>query len=130
MPELSLSLARLYALRHDVERSRQHAGQAATFFRARAEADRDNVAARLSWSQAEVLREDFPAALSILQEGLRRQPDPRYTDALAQAYVAFSDFKGAQPHDRDGRSSGSRQRGPPAERQVRARTPPAPRPDS
>ena len=34
MPELSLSLARLYALRHDVERSRRHAGQAATFFRA------------------------------------------------------------------------------------------------
>ena len=100
MPELSLSLARLYALRHDVERSRRHAGQAATFFRARAEADRDNVAARLSWSQAEVLREDFPAALSILQEGLRRQPDPRYTDALARAYVAFSDFKGATPRSR------------------------------
>ena len=97
IPELSLSLARLYALRCDVERSRRHAGQAATFFRARAEADRDNVAARLSWSRAEVLREDFPAALSILQEGLRRQPDSRYTDALTQAYVAFSDFKGRNP---------------------------------
>ena len=33
MPELNLSLARLYDLRHDGERSRQHAGQAATFFR-------------------------------------------------------------------------------------------------
>ena len=100
MPELNLSLARLYALRHDVERSGRHAGQAATFFRARALADRDNVAARLSWSQAEVIREDFPAALAILQEGLRRRPDPLYSDALAWAYVAFSDFKGAAPRSR------------------------------
>ena len=97
MPELNLSLARLYDLRHDGERSRQHAGQAATFFRARAEADQNNVAARLSWSQAEMLRQNFPAALSILQEGLRRQPDPRYIDALAYAYVAFSDFRGRNP---------------------------------
>jgi tetratricopeptide (TPR) repeat protein len=97
MPELSLSLARLYALRHEVERSRRHAGRAVTFFRARAESEPGNVAARLSWSQAELLREDFPAALSILQDGLRRQPDPRYTDALAAVYVAFSDFKGRNP---------------------------------
>ena len=44
-----------------------------------------------------MLRQNFPAALSILQEGLRRQPDPRYIDALAYAYVAFSDFRGADP---------------------------------
>jgi tetratricopeptide (TPR) repeat protein len=97
MPELNLPLARLHDLRHDGERSRQYAGQAATYLRARAESDRDNVAARLSWSQAEVLRQDFPAALSILQDGLRRQPDPRYTDALAYTYVAFSDFRGRNP---------------------------------
>jgi tetratricopeptide (TPR) repeat protein len=93
-PQLRLRLAQLYALRGDKDRARREGLLAVSFFRAWAEAELTQHQARLSWADADIFLDDYPAAVEVLREGLNATGESLYRTALARAYVSWSDFLG------------------------------------
>jgi tetratricopeptide (TPR) repeat protein len=88
-PELLLALARMERERGDRAAAEADLDTAIRVFRSKAEAEVDNVEARLMWARAVSARSEFPAAISILEAGLARSNDQRYRSALAQTYGAW-----------------------------------------
>jgi tetratricopeptide (TPR) repeat protein len=99
-PQLRLWLARLFAARKDLPRARQEAEWALRLYRGRAQADLDDHLARLTWADATAFLEDYPGAVTILQEGLAATRAAVYRSALARVYLAWYDSR-----QRDGKSS-------------------------
>ena len=79
-PQIRIRLAQLYALRGDKERARSEAQLAVGYYRSRTASDLNDRRARLGWADATAFLEDFPGAVSILQEGLKVSDDPVYRD--------------------------------------------------
>ena len=101
-PQLRIRLAQLYALRGDKERARNEAQLAVSYFRARAKADLEDRRARLGWADATTFLEDFPGAVTILQEGLNVSDDPVYRAALGGVYFVWADAVSRDPSAKPG----------------------------
>lgn len=108
-PELLLLLARLAEQQKQPQKAQQRAERARSVFQARAEAQVDDVNARLNWAAACVLLENYrPAqgpgdvrnysvAVGVLEKGLKLSADPRYHQALARVYTLWADAVGQDP---------------------------------
>jgi tetratricopeptide (TPR) repeat protein len=96
-PYVRLRLMRVFALRGNKERARAEAQIAANLFSTWAGADLYNHAARLHWAEAVTFLEDFPRALTILNEGWTGTGDAVYPRALGQAYAFWFDFVSRSP---------------------------------
>jgi tetratricopeptide (TPR) repeat protein len=94
LPELRLTLARLYATQGKAGPSRVEAKLALDYFRRLAEADVDNAAARTQWAAAAVILEDYAGAAEILRWGLALPRADVYRGALAELYAVWSDAAG------------------------------------
>ena len=70
-PEAQLNLALAYAVRGDRENALKHAQVVRDLCTAQCNRQPDNAKVRLEWAQAAALMGDFPAALTILQDGYR-----------------------------------------------------------
>jgi tetratricopeptide (TPR) repeat protein len=92
-PQLRLWLARLFAARKDLPRARQEAERTLRLYRGRAKADLDDHMARLTWADATAFLEDYPGAVTILQEGLAATQAAIYRSALARVYLAWYDSR-------------------------------------
>jgi tetratricopeptide (TPR) repeat protein len=99
-PQLRLWLARLFAARKDLPRARQEAERTLRLYRGRAKADLDDHVARLTWADAAAFLEDYPGAVTILEEGLAATRTAIYRSALARVYLAWYDSR-----QREGKSS-------------------------
>jgi tetratricopeptide (TPR) repeat protein len=96
-PEIELDLARLYTGQKKRELARVHGQRAQRLFRERAMARIDDHEARLNWAEADIVLGDFPAAVTVLQEGLNLASNPRFQAALGRAYLLWSDEVGRTP---------------------------------
>jgi tetratricopeptide (TPR) repeat protein len=93
-PHLRLRLATLYVLKGNKDRARGEALLAVNFYRARSQTDPQNHQARLHWADAVTFLEDYPTAVSILEEGLAASHEAAYGKALAAVYLLWSDALG------------------------------------
>ena len=101
-PQLRLRLAQLYALRGDKDRARAEAQLAVSYFRARTQADLEDRRARLGWADAAAFLEDFPAAVTVLREGLNVSDEPAYRAALGGVYFLWSEAAARDPRAKPG----------------------------
>ncbi|MGE3820171.1 MAG: tetratricopeptide repeat protein [Isosphaeraceae bacterium] len=90
-PEMLILLAKIDAVEGDRERAIERLKQARVRFETISKANPDDHEARLSWAEAALVMEDFPAAATILKEGFARSDDPRYSKALSRLYLAWHD---------------------------------------
>jgi tetratricopeptide (TPR) repeat protein len=90
-PRCRLRLARVLALKGDVEGARQEARQARDHFRRLSKLDPKDHVARLTWAEATALLEDYPGAIGILEDGLAATRDPLYRVALGTAYHSWAE---------------------------------------
>jgi Tfp pilus assembly protein PilF len=95
-PIFRIALARTFALRGNTVRAKQEAEVAARFFRDRAREDSTNTTARLAWAEATSFQEDFPSAVTILEDGLQGTGDAVYRLALAKVYLGWHDVRKKQ----------------------------------
>ncbi len=101
-PQLRLRLAQLYALRGDKDRACAEAQLAVSYFRARTQADLEDRRARLGWADAAAFLEDFPAAVTVLREGLNVSDEPAYRAALGGVYFLWSEAAARDPRAKPG----------------------------
>jgi tetratricopeptide (TPR) repeat protein len=101
-PHLRLRLAVLYALKGNKERARSEAQLAVNYYRARSQVDVANHQARLQWADATTFLEDFPGAVTILEEGFTVTHEPVYRQALASVYLVWSDALARDSKDKFG----------------------------
>ena len=90
-PDLSLTLAALYARRGDQLRTRKAAADVRDSLAAKVRLDLDNVEVRLACAQAHVFLEQFEQAVAVLKQSLTICDDARCRSALASAYAAWSE---------------------------------------
>ena len=95
-PELLLTLAQLAHQRGNDPLARRRAEQAVRVFRKRTEARLDHPEARLLWANGVLFQDDFPGAVSVLEQGLKLSANPLYHKALAQVYAAWDARQGRQ----------------------------------
>jgi tetratricopeptide (TPR) repeat protein len=92
-PTARMRLARLYQLRGDNERARREALVAAEHYKARAQANLHDHFARLAWADAVAFGEQFPDAVTILEEGWTVSQKGEYRVALGRVYAAWCDYQ-------------------------------------
>jgi tetratricopeptide (TPR) repeat protein len=92
-PELLLPLARACQSRGESEVARVRAREARRIFQERAEANLNDRESRFLWAEADLILEEFPEAVKVLEReaGLKRDLD--YPRALALVYFAWYNFK-------------------------------------
>jgi tetratricopeptide (TPR) repeat protein len=90
--QVRLRLAHLYWARGNLTRARTEAQQAVNLYSTAAKADLFAHLARLKWAEALVFLEDFPQAVTILDEGLTGTRENLYRSAIAGVYVSWFDF--------------------------------------
>jgi predicted Zn-dependent protease len=95
-PQMRLWLARVYAARKDGDRARREAEAVVRIFRTRAQSDASDHQARLIWADALAFLEDFPGAVTVLEEGAAASKDI-YPPVLARVYLAWYDAKARVP---------------------------------
>ena len=89
-PEAQMNLALAYAVRGDQDNSFKHAQVVRDLCSAVCKRQPDNAKARLEWAQAAALMGDFPAAVSVLQEGYRLTNAPGYRINLGRFFFNWA----------------------------------------
>jgi tetratricopeptide (TPR) repeat protein len=92
-PELLLPLARACQSRGESSVARLRAREARRIFQERAEANLDDRDSRFLWAEADLILEEFPEAVKVLERDAALMRDLDYRRALAQVYLAWYDFK-------------------------------------
>ena len=95
-PAIRLALAQMARERGDQAAVAVELDNAARVFRDRAEADSDDIEARLLWARAVSGRSDFKSAVDIIGKGLSHSDDPRYHVALARTYALWAHGRAAE----------------------------------
>ncbi len=101
--DLYHELSQLYAQLGKQELARQAARRADSYFSEYVEANPDDENARLIWASIKTNLGDFPATLSILQQGLSLNVNGPFQQAIAQAYIVQYDRQ-TSPQNRNARS--------------------------
>ena len=99
LPQLSLLLAKTYAVEGFTEQARRSGQQAQQYFKSVVERDPNNQEARLSWAEATMFLEEFSEAVEILTHGARMTGDDVYRVALARVYLGWADKFGETDED-------------------------------
>jgi len=95
-PHIRLTLARLYARQGNVVRAKSEAQAVANMYGTAAKADLFNHSARMRWAEAMTFLEEFPQAVTILDEGLTGTREDFYRPALARVYSTWFDHLGRE----------------------------------
>lgn len=90
-PERLLQLARVHAALGKTEVARYRGQDAQRFYEEQTREDPTSLRMRLSWAEATLFLEDFPAAVSILEDALAGSPEaaPLHT-MLGKVYLAWT----------------------------------------
>src|SRR5262249_25951609 len=90
-PQVRIRLAHLYAQRGDRDRARREANVAVQYYRVRSTDNLHNHQARLGWADALTFLEQFPEAITVLEESWSAPREPAYRLALARVHAAQCD---------------------------------------
>ncbi len=90
-PDVSLMLAKAYAVTNSKGLAEHWGKQAERHFKAFSQSEPRNVDARLAWAEAAMLLGEFKQSARILQDGLALETSPPLRHALARVYAHWSD---------------------------------------
>jgi tetratricopeptide (TPR) repeat protein len=96
-PEMRMVLGRIQMASGKKESARVHFKAAAEYCQKVAEADVDNVPARMEWAEALGMMEDFPQAIAVLEKAHQLNPNAAYKIGFAAIYNAWADAVARDP---------------------------------
>jgi Tfp pilus assembly protein PilF len=88
-PQLYSALAAMYAKQGDEHSAQTAAVMACKFLAEKAASEPNALDYRLQWALTEVLRQNYPEAVRILQAGLTSADPKRFHDTLAGVYLSW-----------------------------------------